>query len=120
MWVWDSATDRIVQRAITFVPGLYKIFDEILVNAADNKQRDHRMDAIKVTVDVGAGTISVWNNGARWLQWAQAVPVVGAAYRGGVSDPAPSRARPPTRACPPQVRASPSSYIRSTACTCLR
>jgi DNA gyrase/topoisomerase IV subunit B len=24
-------------RNITFVPGLYKIFDEILVNAADNK-----------------------------------------------------------------------------------
>lgn len=26
-----------VFRNITFVPGLYKIFDEILVNAADNK-----------------------------------------------------------------------------------
>jgi DNA topoisomerase-2 len=25
------------------VPGLYKIFDEILVNAADNKQRDNNM-----------------------------------------------------------------------------
>lgn len=65
MWVFDSATERIVQRPITFVPGLYKIFDEILVNAADNKQRDARgMDAIKVTVDTAAGTISVWNNGA--------------------------------------------------------
>ena len=29
-----------VNRQINFVPGLYKIFDEILVNAADNKQRD--------------------------------------------------------------------------------
>jgi hypothetical protein len=26
-----------VSRSVTYVPGLYKIFDEILVNAADNK-----------------------------------------------------------------------------------
>lgn len=37
MWVFDSSTKKMVYRAINFVPGLYKIFDEILVNAADNK-----------------------------------------------------------------------------------
>jgi hypothetical protein len=37
-------------RPITFVPGLYTIFDEIMVNAADNKQRDSSMDTIKVEV----------------------------------------------------------------------
>jgi DNA topoisomerase-2 len=37
MWVWDSSADAMVYRDISFVPGLYKIFDEILVNAADNK-----------------------------------------------------------------------------------
>lgn len=37
-----------VHRSITYNPGLYKIFDEILVNAADNKQRDNSMDTIKV------------------------------------------------------------------------
>ena len=30
MWVWDDALECIVQKEITFVPGLYKIFDEIL------------------------------------------------------------------------------------------
>lgn len=50
-------------REVTFVPGLYKIFDEILVNAADNKQRDKNMDTIKVTVDREKGEISVYNNG---------------------------------------------------------
>lgn len=45
------------------VPGLYKIFDEIVVNAADNKQRDPTMDKINVTIDQAAGTISVKNNG---------------------------------------------------------
>ena len=32
-------------------PGLYKIFDEILVNAADNKVRDPKMDTLKVDID---------------------------------------------------------------------
>jgi DNA topoisomerase-2 len=52
-----------VERECEYVPGLYKIFDEILVNAADNKQRDPRMDTIKVNIDVESGTISVMNNG---------------------------------------------------------
>ena len=39
MYIYDSASERIVQKEISYVPGLYKIFDEIVVNAADNKQR---------------------------------------------------------------------------------
>ena len=35
LWVHDG--ERMVLKNIRFVPGLYKIFDEILVNAADNK-----------------------------------------------------------------------------------
>ncbi|VDN19133.1 unnamed protein product [Gongylonema pulchrum] len=50
-WVYDIETDRIVQRDISYVPGLYKIFDEILVNAADNKQRDPKMSLIKVNIN---------------------------------------------------------------------
>jgi len=63
MWVFNKGTGRMQQRDITFVPGLYKIFDEIVVNAADNKQRDPTMDRIEVTVDQETNTISVWNNG---------------------------------------------------------
>ncbi|XP_057683180.1 DNA topoisomerase 2-beta isoform X2 [Corythoichthys intestinalis] len=62
MWVFDEEVGM-NQREITYVPGLYKIFDEILVNAADNKQRDKNMNAIKINVDPESNTISVWNNG---------------------------------------------------------
>ncbi|XP_030321753.1 DNA topoisomerase 2-alpha [Calypte anna] len=62
MWVFDEDMG-LNCRDVTFVPGLYKIFDEILVNAADNKQRDKNMSCIKVTIDVENNTISVWNNG---------------------------------------------------------
>lgn len=30
MWVWDDKKKCMVNREISFVPGLYKIFDEIL------------------------------------------------------------------------------------------
>ena len=51
-------------RKVTLVPGLYKIFDEILVNAADNKQNDPTMKLIKVVMDREKGEISVENDGA--------------------------------------------------------
>jgi DNA topoisomerase-2 len=50
MWVYDGE-EGMVSREITFVPGLYKIFDEILVNAADNKQRDPSMDTLRIEID---------------------------------------------------------------------
>ena len=63
MWVYNSELESMEMRQVNFVPGLYKIFDEILVNAADNKQRDKNMDAVKVTVSRETGEISVYNNG---------------------------------------------------------
>lgn len=62
-WVFNSQLEGMEFREISYVPGLYKIFDEILVNAADNKQNDKNMDEIKVTIDSEQGEISVWNNG---------------------------------------------------------
>nr|UQT18117.1 DNA topoisomerase II alpha [Andrias davidianus] len=62
MWVFDEGVGM-NSREVTFVPGLYKIFDEILVNAADNKQRDKNMSCIKITLDPENNKITVWNNG---------------------------------------------------------
>uniref|UniRef100_A0ACD5TW45 Uncharacterized protein n=1 Tax=Avena sativa TaxID=4498 RepID=A0ACD5TW45_AVESA len=61
LWVYEGGA--MVNREISFVPGLYKIFDEILVNAADNKQRDPSMDSLRVDIDVEGCCISVYNNG---------------------------------------------------------
>ena len=70
MWILDEKADegaKIIKKEITYVPGLYKIFDEILgkkitgrsplrrlfslVNAADNKQRDSTMTSIEVDIN---------------------------------------------------------------------
>ncbi|KAI5181369.1 DNA topoisomerase II [Nematocida sp. AWRm80] len=69
MYVWSNEKERIVKKEIVFVPGLYKILDEILVNAADNKTRDPTMKTIKVWVDRETNEISVYNDG-------QGIPIV--------------------------------------------
>ncbi|KAJ3751113.1 DNA topoisomerase II [Lentinula detonsa] len=63
MWTYDANTKRMVHRDVKYVPGFFKIVDEILVNAADNKINDPKMDTLKVNIDVEEGTISVYNNG---------------------------------------------------------
>nr|CAG4718231.1 unnamed protein product [Naegleria fowleri] len=63
-WVWDDELSRMRLKPIRFVPALYKIFDEILVNAADHVVRDERCDKIKVTIDPEKNEICVWNNGS--------------------------------------------------------
>ncbi|KAF4973719.1 hypothetical protein FZEAL_9246 [Fusarium zealandicum] len=63
MWVFNKETALMEYRKVFFVPGLYKIFDEILVNAADNKQRDGAMTYMKINIDRVNGVISVENNG---------------------------------------------------------
>ncbi|KAL2939910.1 DNA topoisomerase 2 [Bienertia sinuspersici] len=62
LWVYDSS-NKMVYKSVNYVPGLYKIFDEILVNAADNKQRDPKMDRVEVVIDQEQNLISVYNTG---------------------------------------------------------
>lgn len=63
LWVYDKTTQSMVYREINYVPGLYKIFDEILVNAADNFQRDPSMRLIKIDIVPEKNMIRVWNDG---------------------------------------------------------
>ncbi|KAI5965889.1 TOP2 [Candida pseudojiufengensis] len=63
MWCFDSESEQMKQKEVTIVPGLYKIFDEILVNAADNKIRDPTMKNIKVKIDPENNVIQVFNDG---------------------------------------------------------
>ncbi|RHZ61845.1 hypothetical protein Glove_345g27 [Diversispora epigaea] len=63
LWTYDSDSDTMQFGEVDIVPGLYKIVDEILVNAADNKIRDPSMDTLKVTIDKEQNLISIYNNG---------------------------------------------------------
>lgn len=63
LWVFNPETKRMVTRKVRYTPGLYKIVDEILVNAADNKSNDPSMKKIEVTIDKENGVISIMNDG---------------------------------------------------------
>jgi hypothetical protein len=47
---------RMEYRKVKITPGLYKLFDEILVNAADNKQRDKGKVIMDSTYERGVDT----------------------------------------------------------------
>jgi len=66
MWVCAEDAEgnvTMVEKTVKFIPALYKIFDEILVNAADNRQRDPNMKYVDVKWNVEQGWISVENDG---------------------------------------------------------
>jgi DNA topoisomerase-2 len=50
MWVYEEDAGM-TKREISYVPGFYKMFDEIFVNTANNKGQDPNMDTIKVDID---------------------------------------------------------------------
>lgn len=62
MWIMGE-DGKFKQKLIEFVPGLYKIYDEILVNANDRTIVDKTCTEIRVNIDVEDKKITVYNNG---------------------------------------------------------
>lgn len=73
MFVFDTTTEKIVKRDIEYSPGLYKIFDEILVNALDHATRTKGLPkgqhVNEIKVNITSNSVSIWNNGL-------AIPVI--------------------------------------------
>ena len=63
MWVYSEKTGKMAKQEITYTPGFFKVFDELLVNARDASVNDNTCDTIKVEYNVEEGYISVYNNG---------------------------------------------------------
>lgn len=67
MWIYNESCDeadaKMIFKEITYVPGFYKICDEIFVNAADHSTRCKACNKIKIDIDQKTGKITVWNNG---------------------------------------------------------
>ena len=63
VYVADSLNSIRLQTVPDFVPGLYKIFDEVLVNCIDQSKMDASLTKIKVSIDQAAGKVTVYNDG---------------------------------------------------------
>ena len=73
-WLYDADNKRMIEKEIEYVPGLYKIYDEILVNAIDQSSRlksevkagkkDVKpLKQIRINIDRKSGVIEVMNDG---------------------------------------------------------
>ncbi len=69
-WTLDDDDSRMVYKQVDYIPGLYKIFDEILVNAIDQYVRTendvnivNKVTQIKVEINRDENILSVMNNG---------------------------------------------------------
>ena len=70
-WIMDPETNRIVLKSILYVPGLYKLFDEGIVNCRDhvirmiqNTASNKRLvSSIDIDVDESTGTVTLMNDG---------------------------------------------------------
>lgn len=69
MWVYNTEENKMEFRKVLIYPGLYKIFDEIIVNAYDQHARlketpnKNQVKEIHVTINEENGEISVMNDG---------------------------------------------------------
>ena len=70
MWVYDDSTNKIVFKTIEYIPGLYKLFDEGIVNCRDHVIRmiqssnPDKKFVTNIEISVSEdGTITMMNDG---------------------------------------------------------
>ncbi len=73
-WTYDETQDKMVHKEFSWIPGLYKCFDEGIVNARDHvirmeqkiKQHDEKIIPVKsidISIDKETGIITMFNDG---------------------------------------------------------
>lgn len=64
LYIIDDITNKFVKKKIEFIPGLQRIFEEIILNAFDQQVRKNTgCNKIKIEINKEEGWVSVWNNG---------------------------------------------------------
>ena len=70
-WIFDENTNKMKKEHIKYVPGFYKIYDELIVNALDHMKRiemsksktKNLVKNIKVNIDIKNNEVQVFNDG---------------------------------------------------------
>ena len=62
LWIYDEL-HKLKKTEINSIDALFKIYDEVLVNASDNSQNDKSMEFIKVYINEETNEIHISNDG---------------------------------------------------------
>jgi DNA topoisomerase II len=68
-WIFDDKTQKMKKSKLKYVPGFYKIYDELIVNILDHMKRiemsksKNPVKTIKVNIDTTENKIEVYNDG---------------------------------------------------------
>jgi DNA topoisomerase-2 len=71
IWVFSEEQNKILQKNITYIPALYKLFDEVIVNARDhvirmiqsNNPDKKNVTSIEISINETTGMITIMNDG---------------------------------------------------------
>ena len=64
LYIYNESKKKITKKKITYIAGLQRIFEEILLNSFDQTVRkDTNTTQIKVKIDKEKNEITIWNNG---------------------------------------------------------
>jgi len=64
LYIYNETLNKITKKKITYIAGLQRIFEEILLNSFDQTvRRDTNTTQIKVKIDKEKNEITIWNNG---------------------------------------------------------
>jgi len=67
MWIPNKDNTKMLQKTVKYVPGMYKVIDEIITNAGDRLTEDKKCDTVKISYSLNEDKtkleISVFNNG---------------------------------------------------------
>lgn len=63
-WIYDENLGQMIKKEIAWNPALLKMFDEVITNSVDeSKEKDSRLNTIKINISKEDGKIRIWDNG---------------------------------------------------------
>ena len=70
-WSFDEKSQKMIKKNLKYVPGFYKIYDELIVNILDHMKRiemdknedKYEVKNIKISIDLDENKIEVYNDG---------------------------------------------------------
>jgi DNA topoisomerase II len=63
-YIYDSESNKMIRKEVTYIPSFLKIFDEVITNSVDEHKREpKKLNRVDVIIDIDNSKISIKDNG---------------------------------------------------------